>query len=304
MLAAAGAAVTCGGGSHTASPLPVVPTPVPSVSTRELLILGAPSTLVLRETIPLHAAGRLSDQTYTDVTDDVTWGSSDPRACQVSAAGLLTATGAGTATISAELGPLASRATVACGYVLTPIVHENPPTTSVFLDNVRVDIVGGPLAGQTFVTGASGRVTLPPVAAPGFFLHFTKAGHDPLDYEVFELPRQLAPDIAMMPEPDVTDDYSGVRSPSSGCGAGTSGGPILALIPLTVGREGRVRTTVEGDAEVHLVDGSFVHVPGYEVSSTRMGDPHSVERIVPAGSYSLELFCLSGPWHVTVLRPR
>ena len=77
---------------------------------------------------------------------------------------------------------------------------------------------------------ALGRVTLPPVAAPGFALYVKKPGYDDRRLEIFELPRQTALDVWVYREPVTQQEHSGSCGP-----------PMSRTIPIAVPREGRMR---------------------------------------------------------------
>ena len=114
--------------------------------------------------------------------------SSEPGVCVVSATGVVEGRGAGTATVKATYSGRSGAATLMCGFVISALVHENPPTTDVALPRTRVEVAGGLLDGRTFQTDAEGRVSLPPVAAPGFALYFKKPGYDDRRVEGVRIP--------------------------------------------------------------------------------------------------------------------
>ena len=211
------------------TPTTVTPT-VPQV--REVTIIGAPANVQIGRTAQLRAASR-ADDGIQDVTQQATWQSSNNGVCAVSSGGLVEGIGAGTATLTATYSGVAGTASLTCGFAITAIVHENEPTTSVMLAGARVEVAGGPLDGRTFVTDGSGRVTLPPVAAPGFALYVKKPGYDDRRLEIFELPRQTALDVWVYREPVTQQEHMGSCGP-----------PMSSTIPITVPREGRMRLSI------------------------------------------------------------
>jgi hypothetical protein len=163
--------------------------------------------------LQLRAISRADDGGLQDVSQLATWRSSDETICAVSPAGMAQGRGAGTATVTASYSGMSGTATLTCGYVITALVHENVPTTSVIVPGARVEIEGGTLNGRTFQADASGRVTLPPVAGAGFALNFKHREYDDYRLRIIELPRQTAVDVGLMPALSVRIEDGGLAAP-------------------------------------------------------------------------------------------
>jgi hypothetical protein len=277
----------------------VTPT-VPQV--REVTIIGAPANVQIGKTAQLRAAAR-ADDGIQDVTAQATWQSSDSGVCAVSSGGLVEGKGAGTATLTATYSGVTGTASLTCGFAITATVHENEPTTSVRLAGARVEVAGGPLDGRTFETDASGRVTLPPVAAPGFALYFKKQGYDDRRLEVFELPRQTALDVWVYREPVTQQEHSGSCGP-----------PESRTIPFAVPRQGRMRLSVFANEfrpsswmSASVFTPTQVVLSAYTVPSSV---PGAAEVIVEPGDYLLyfsNIGCTNTPgatWRVQLEFPR
>jgi hypothetical protein len=281
------AAIACG----DERPLPSSPTPPvsePSRETSALSILGAPAGLPIGQSAQLRAMAQYIDGGFVDVTQQASWQSSNEQACRVSA-GMLTSAAAGVTTVTAQFGATSATARVACGYVITATVHENPPTLDVMLPDARVEVVGGPLDGQVFLTDAQGRVTLAPVDRAGFWLYFKKRGYDDLRFEIFELPRQSQLDISILREPEVRVEFSGVCT-------GHQGHTKLGDIPFSTHREGRVHAAMRTSGGLNAVAqmqlgmstvASVCDPPQYSCPS---GD----ERVLVAGNYSFGVWAPYG----------
>jgi hypothetical protein len=192
-------------------------------------IAGIPGALQIGQTAPLRAIARAQDGGYVDVTAQARWASSNEAVCQVSAAGVAESRAGGTATITASYAGVTGSGSLSCGYIITATVHENAPTAGTRLQEVSVQADGGPFSGRTFTTDAQGRVSLPVVGQPGFALYFKKHGYDDLRLEIFELPRQVTLDVALMPVPDVRAEWSGACDGNE------------ATERFTTRREGRIR---------------------------------------------------------------
>lgn len=85
-------------------------------------ITVTPATAVVLQgsTLQLAASGRYSDNSNSDITNMVTWTSSDTAVATVSATGLVTGIGAGTATITAALSGVTGTSTIT-GKILTAL---------------------------------------------------------------------------------------------------------------------------------------------------------------------------------------
>lgn len=86
------------------------------------VITVAPATAVVLQgaTLQLAASGRYSDNSNSDITNLVTWTSSDTAVATVSATGLVTGVGAGTTTITAALSGVTGTAAIT-GKILTAL---------------------------------------------------------------------------------------------------------------------------------------------------------------------------------------
>lgn len=100
---------------------------------------GAPATLAKGLTKQLSATATLSDGTTVDVTSTATWASAKPSVATVSATGLVTTTGVGSAAVSASYGGASTSATVTVttatlvGLTVTPVAPTIGRLGSVFL---------------------------------------------------------------------------------------------------------------------------------------------------------------------------
>lgn len=182
--------------------------PAASPTLTSLAISGVPASIAPNETIQLSAAGTFDSGDIKDVTQSATWHSSNDAACRVSDAGLLSGVGAGVASIEVRLGAAVDARQVTCGYVIDVVVHESEPTAQVLVSGARVEVVGGSLDGQTYLTDGQGHATLPPVASAGFILKFKKSGYDDGQWPV-TLPRDRSIVMALAPNFVVTNAWSG-----------------------------------------------------------------------------------------------
>ncbi|MFN7917120.1 MAG: Ig-like domain-containing protein [Vicinamibacterales bacterium] len=173
-----------------------------------IAIVGIPAIVAPGDSVQLSASGRFDSGDTSDVTEKAVWLSSDEAACRVSASGLLTGVGGGQARIEVRVGDVFDARDVTCGYVIDVSVHESEPTAQVAVANARVEAVGGALDGQTFLTDAQGRATLPVVGSGGFALKFKKNGYDDGQWVVV-LPRDRSLSIALVPNSVVTAAWSG-----------------------------------------------------------------------------------------------
>lgn len=302
------AAVAASGCSGSPIPPTTPSTPTTTAVTpatpqvRELTIIGTPANVQIGNTAQLRAAAR-ADDGLQDVTAQAAWQSSDSGVCPVGSGGLVEGKGAGTATLTATYSGVAGTASLTCGFAITAVVHENEPTTGVMLAGARVEVAGGPLDGRTFETDSSGRVTLPPVAAPGFALYVKRRGYDDRRLEVFEFRRHRLMDVWLSREPVTPEDHSG------------SCGPLESrTIPIAVPREGRMRLSVFAvglrpstwiSADVFSLTRGILTASTYPSSTTRVA-----EVIVAPGDYWLyfsNIGCtntLGATWRVQLEFPR
>jgi hypothetical protein len=130
----------------------VVGRPAPTLT--GIALTGAPSPLAKGLGRPLGATATYSDGSTADATTLVTWTSSKPSVATVSSAGVLTATGTGSATITAALGGFTASAPVLVtpativSLTVTPGSATVRPLTSVQLAAV-----------ETFTDGTTVNVT-------------------------------------------------------------------------------------------------------------------------------------------------
>jgi hypothetical protein len=130
----------------------VVGRPAPTLT--GITLGGVPSPLAKGLTRPLTATATYSDGSTADATTLVTWTSSKPSVATVSSAGVLTATGTGSATITAALGGFTASAPVLVtpativSLTVTPGSATVRPLTSVQLAAV-----------ETFTDGTTVNVT-------------------------------------------------------------------------------------------------------------------------------------------------
>jgi hypothetical protein len=100
------------------------------------------STLLVGRTVQLEVEGTYSDARVELISSGITWSTSADAVATVSASGLVTAAGAGQATITAAVGNLmATRAFT--------ITAEAPTTVVVFGDDYGADLVFAPFGGST-----------------------------------------------------------------------------------------------------------------------------------------------------------
>jgi hypothetical protein len=183
--------------------------------------------LTVGRAVQLTASVTLSDGTRSDATTQVAWQSSDVTVATVSSAGLLTTAAGGetdvTATIQGVQGrvhvavskPIPSPVTPPLTYEISGAVHESAPTQNVALPGATVGIhfVGCPSCphdNETTTTGADGHFTLPGIDAAGFTLVVSKPGYETALFGVVQLPRDVHPDIGMLPPPgQVSFDITG-----------------------------------------------------------------------------------------------
>jgi len=220
-------------GCQSSAP-PTNPTNTPTASSITISNLASDPTI--GQVMQLVASVVLSDGTQKSLANgDVTWFSSDGQVATVSTTGLLTVTGSGEADVKAgyhditgtvHLVVAKSSSTTPVSpptFEITGVVHESAPTTEVSLSDVRVEVVGGPLDGQSTTTDRSGRFTLREVSDPGFALKFKKAGYDDLQYDVVALPRDQNPSVGLHPTfAIVHQTFDGTLDPA--CYAGIPGG--------------------------------------------------------------------------------
>ena len=193
----------CSGSPATSPSVATTTTVPPSAPTAvSLAITNAPESLPLGESVQLTARASLSDGTSADVTDRATWESTNLTVATVSTQGRLTVVGIGEAAVRATYQALNTSARVsgaALKFTITGVVHEAAPTSNVLLGGARVEVVGGPMDGQVFISDRDGRFRLPPVASPGFTLNIKAPDYEDAAYAIVDLPRDLHPDIGLMP---------------------------------------------------------------------------------------------------------
>lgn len=85
-----------------------------------ITITPATAVVLQGSTLQLAASGRYSDNSNSDITNMVTWASSDTAVATVSATGLVTGVGAGTTTITATLSGVTGSSTIT-GKILTAL---------------------------------------------------------------------------------------------------------------------------------------------------------------------------------------
>jgi hypothetical protein len=73
------------------------------------------------------------------------------------------------------------------------LVREPRPSETAVVPDVRIEVVGGELAGQVFATDDKGRFVLAPVKSGNFVLEFKKEGY-----------RSARAEVALVPAPDMT----------------------------------------------------------------------------------------------------
>jgi hypothetical protein len=126
VVLAAGMLITAMAGCTPATTVTVSPTvtltstlpetklpPPPSTAAPTLralrLIPPVPYNLLIGFTIPFVATGVYTDQSFKDVSDIVTWTSSDPKIASFDKLGVLTGISSGTVTVSCSLGSINSQ---------------------------------------------------------------------------------------------------------------------------------------------------------------------------------------------------
>jgi len=101
-------------------------------------------TIDVGKTAQFQATGRYSDVSTSDITNEVTWGSSDTTVASINVAGLATGVGPGTATISATQGGISDQTTLTVNAVQlsgatlsnlqVPLVQLNDATNCTLAD--------------------------------------------------------------------------------------------------------------------------------------------------------------------------
>ena len=261
-----------------------------------MTIIGAPSNVQPGDRAQLRAISRADDGGLQDVSQLATWRSSDDTACTVSAQGMVEGRGAGTATLTASYSGMSAVATVTCGYIITALVHENAPTTNVTIAGARVEVEGGILNGRTFEVDANGRVTLPPVAGPGFALNFKHRNYDDVRLRNIELPRQTAVDVGLLPAMSIRFEDGGSCSPER-----------LRVHTFRTTRESRMRVSLSTNSSTSTARAglSWVDPQGRQQSTNWFPEP-SFEMVGPPAEYTLvyEGWCASGAWQVILEHAR
>lgn len=102
----------------------------PPVTLSTITVTPATATLNRGATQQYTATGNLSNGTTINLTGSVTWASSNPGVATLNATGLATATGGGSATISAQLGGVTGTATLSVNYS----IGESSAYPQVFSD--------------------------------------------------------------------------------------------------------------------------------------------------------------------------
>ncbi|SDJ03730.1 Ig-like domain (group 2) [Frankineae bacterium MT45] len=114
-----------------------------SVVLNSLAVTPATASALVGATTQFHATGTYSDASTADLTSTASWSSSNPGVATVNSAGLVTAVGAGTATITATSGSVSNSATIK---VTAPVT-----LTGVTLTGVPASLAKG-LTGQLAAT--------------------------------------------------------------------------------------------------------------------------------------------------------
>jgi hypothetical protein len=174
---------------------PAVPTPLlPAVT--DTVIDGLPTPLNVGQSVQLTALVALPDGTKK--ASDAAWASSDTNIATVSSTGLLTVVRQGGATITATAYQHKASVHLRVPFAITGVVHETFPAQDTPVSGARVEVQGGPDAGASATTDASGRFNLE-VEAAGFILVVTKNGYESTSSAIAALPRDERPDVGLVP---------------------------------------------------------------------------------------------------------
>jgi hypothetical protein len=266
-----------------------------------------------------------------DATGQVSWKSSATDVATVSSGGLLTAKGFGDATVTAVFERLSTSGSVhvtrsADGpqqppFQVTGLVHEPTTDGGAAVANARIEVVGGPLAGQVFATDEGGQFALPPVTTADFYLYFKKNGYDDSRFWVKELPRDQVIDMVMLPLGLLELRWSGTLeevTSDSGSSNILKGWP--GDIVFETYRSGEITLALEvGCRASGTYTDFFFYVRAIPSNGSRVayveapafpGPPYRVSdsAFLPAGRYALSGYAMgySGspcPWSLTVTRP-
>jgi hypothetical protein len=190
---------------------PSTPSPTPVVTA---ITIGGTASLEVGFSFHLTATARLSDGSTVDVTARATWTSSNVEVATISQGGVLAALKEGDTEVRATYGNVAARhpitvvrdfanrTTPSGTYEVAGLVHETAPMTDIGISHARIEVVGGPLAGQVSFADSDGHFRLLNTVREGnFYLNFTHPAYEDVRFWVRELPRDARVDVAMVPNP-------------------------------------------------------------------------------------------------------
>jgi uncharacterized protein YjdB len=117
------------GDSTTEEVVTTASSDIKAVTLKSIAVTPSPSTLYADTTESLTAIGTYSDGSTQNLTNTATWTSNNANVATVSASGLVTTIGNGTATITAQSGTVKGKATVKVSVTLTSIAVTPASTT-------------------------------------------------------------------------------------------------------------------------------------------------------------------------------
>jgi hypothetical protein len=236
---------------------PIIPTPVePSLSG---FTISGPNPMQPGESAQFVATARMSDGTSREVTANAIWRSSDTAVLSVTGTGLVTPLAIGESTITAvyqnRSASLFAVSLPAGTGILTGTVKEG----AFPVGGVTVEVVDGPMAGRSTVTGLSGFYRIYGVVGD-FQVRARKDGYQAVTRQVtvapFSVPRRdqiLNFDMsASSPALALAGNYRVSLAASGGCSSRLRADAMAREYSATVSQEGSVFTVVLSGAEFGL----------------------------------------------------
>lgn len=179
------------------------PTGPSAPTVTSVTVTGALGIASVGLTSQMTATAHFAKGTTQNVTNQATWSSSDAKVATVSA-GLVTAVGVGTATITATYNSVSGLTRISVNrpatYILSGQVTESAPTTSTMLSGARIEFTDSSNQGRFAITDASGRYQITLVPPGTYNLRATLAGYVESTKQVAVNTDAIA-DFALAPTP-------------------------------------------------------------------------------------------------------
>ncbi len=193
------------GDSGTATP--DSPTGPSSPTVTSVTITGTLTIGNTGQTSQMSATAHFAKGTSQNVTTTATWASSDAAVATISPTGLITSMGIGAVTITATYQNVSgtTRVTVTRppAYVLSGVVTESVPTTSIVLSGVRVDFTDAANQGRFATTDSTGHYEITQLPGGNYTVRAALAGYEDSTKQV-AVNANATLDFGLIPAPKTT----------------------------------------------------------------------------------------------------